>query len=176
MGHSEIWNTEEHGTAYQTTNELNRNKNNMEGLLELISFTRPSQDKQEPSTKVTNTFSHFGIIVPDVKAAQDRFDQFGWPILARAGDQGAFPAELLNSYGLGELPLDDPEAARRPQSEPSPKEKSIGYWGRPLLRFTGDPFMQMQDVIEAGLEYEVEPANATTRVGRSKINGFAPEY
>ncbi len=89
------------GTAYQTTSELNRNKNNMEGLLELVSYTDQDAELQA-STQKSNTFSHLGIIVPDVAAAQRHFLRHGVTLLKRTGERERESArkQLAAAYGM----------------------------------------------------------------------------
>lgn len=63
------------GTGYQTNDALIYEKNNSEGLLELISIDVPN-NALPPSTEVANTFSHIGMVVPDIQALQARLDTF----------------------------------------------------------------------------------------------------
>ncbi|PGG98202.1 hypothetical protein GX51_06922 [Blastomyces parvus] len=92
------------GTAYQTTSELNRNKNNMEGLLELLHYDYDSY-KHPPTISLDNTFSHFGIVVPCVTRFQKRVDKLKLPILKRAGGEMTQEAleAVAKSHGLRKM-------------------------------------------------------------------------
>jgi lactoylglutathione lyase len=82
MGHSHGG---RNGTGYQSSDELNRNKNNVEGLLELLEVASPNWDLP-PGTRVPNTFSHIGIVVPNVTDTQARLDAMGVKSWKRSGD------------------------------------------------------------------------------------------
>lgn len=90
------------GTGYQTAAELNRDKNNLAGLLELISLD--VEEPSEPTTTTTTTthkkdsLSHIGIIVPDMEKTQARLEAFGVTVYKRTGDDWSRDALL----GLGE--------------------------------------------------------------------------
>jgi lactoylglutathione lyase len=99
------------GTGYQPPLEMLRDKNNVQGLLELLYFapnaTNPPPRLPEASTKKTNTFSHIGLIVPDLNAARQRFLEHNVTILADVEDPAPDPAKVqaaLNAYGAGLLP------------------------------------------------------------------------
>ncbi|KAK2741535.1 hypothetical protein FQN55_008290 [Onygenales sp. PD_40] len=96
------------GTAYQTTAELNRNKNNMEGLIELLhyDYEDPKGDDKHPATtELDNTFSHVGIVVPDSKVVEGRLEEFGVPVLKGVGGEVTERAKevVARAYGLGKL-------------------------------------------------------------------------
>ncbi|KAL6923878.1 hypothetical protein FSST1_001152 [Fusarium sambucinum] len=74
------------GTGYQTTLEMNREKNNAQGLLEICYVDVPVKNidsgRQHP-----NTFGHIGIVVPDIQAFQQRLDKLPHiSVLKRSGD------------------------------------------------------------------------------------------
>lgn len=73
MGHAQGG---RNGTGYQTSDELNRDKNNIEGLVELINVDSPAWDLPS-GMKTPNTFSHIGMVVPDLKAAQKHLEAMG---------------------------------------------------------------------------------------------------
>jgi lactoylglutathione lyase len=130
------------GTAYQTVREMNRNKNNMEGLLELIHF-----DGAPPlvaSTVVPNTFSHYGIIVPDISATQARMDKLDILVVKRTGEIGTLEGPIANAYGLGDISKWDPAEV---------KEISDGF-----LAPGGQDFIILQDpdgnLIEVQSQYQ----------------------
>ncbi|KAI1371204.1 hypothetical protein F4677DRAFT_317159 [Hypoxylon crocopeplum] len=84
LGHS---NGGKNGTGYQTTEELIRDQHNNEGLLELLFLDTPNtRENVTSSTERTNTFSHAGIIVPDIMAAQARLREFGVTIFKGVGE------------------------------------------------------------------------------------------
>ncbi|KEF56912.1 uncharacterized protein A1O9_07102 [Exophiala aquamarina CBS 119918] len=62
MGHSHGGENE---TGYQTVDELNREKTNVEGYLELVSLRVPGWNLPT-SSQIPNTFSHIRLIVPNV--------------------------------------------------------------------------------------------------------------
>jgi lactoylglutathione lyase len=98
------------GTGYQTVREMNRLKNNMEGLLELVSYADPDASLV-PSTVKVNTFSHYGLIVPDVLAAQARFEKLGVNILKKAGVALDLKGPVAEAFGLGSVWEKDPSEA-----------------------------------------------------------------
>ncbi|KAK3344498.1 hypothetical protein B0T25DRAFT_509838 [Lasiosphaeria hispida] len=100
------------GTGYQTVRELNRQKNNLEGLLELVHYDNPKGDLV-PSTVRANTFSHYGLIVPDVPAAQARFERLGVNILKKAGVSNDLKGPIAEAFGLGDVFERDSEEAKR---------------------------------------------------------------
>ncbi|KAJ4118727.1 hypothetical protein NW768_010787 [Fusarium equiseti] len=61
------------GTGYQTALEMNREKNNAEGLLEICYLDVPVKNI-ESGAQHPNTFGHIGIVVPDIQALQERLD------------------------------------------------------------------------------------------------------
>ncbi|KAF5004154.1 hypothetical protein FDECE_9368 [Fusarium decemcellulare] len=61
------------GTGYQTALEMNREKNNAEGLIELVYADVPVNNI-DSSTQRPNTFAHIGIVVPDTEVMQARLD------------------------------------------------------------------------------------------------------
>ncbi|KAE9972587.1 hypothetical protein EG328_004902 [Venturia inaequalis] len=88
------------GTAYQTGSELYSQKTNSEGLIEFI-YPRNASRGLEASTARANTFSHVGIVVPDVRKAEARMREFGVEILKGVG---AFPGgddPAAGVFGLG---------------------------------------------------------------------------
>lgn len=89
------------GTGYQTAEELQRQKNNIEGLLELIYVDVPSHNLPA-STKITNTFGHIGIMVPDIEATQQRLEKIpSVNILKGFGDSLPVEGPVANALGLG---------------------------------------------------------------------------
>jgi len=98
------------GTGYQTVREINRQKNNMEGLLELVHYSDPTEPLV-PSTVHANTFGHFGVIVPDIPAAQARFEKLGVNFIKKAGEAAKLEGPIAESYGLGGVYERDPKEA-----------------------------------------------------------------
>ncbi len=87
------------GTGYQTGEELTREKNNSEGLIEFICNTYQEERRvYEPSP--TSTYSHIGLIVPDILALQARLDLFGVKILKRTGDAPDINDPRSQAFGL----------------------------------------------------------------------------
>lgn len=76
------------GSAFQTTEELLRNKQNSLGLLEIVYFNATKDDVRERipgSTQRTSTFSHLGIIVPDPEATQKRLEDMNVVVHKKLG-------------------------------------------------------------------------------------------
>lgn len=90
------------GTGYQTVEEMNRDKNNREGLLELVSFATPNWNLPA-SSAVPNTFSHIGMVVPDIEAAQKRLDEVGANTVKRFGTPLSATGAVANATGAGDL-------------------------------------------------------------------------
>lgn len=89
------------GTAYQTTEELIRFKNNDAGKLELVSLDIEGKDIPGPP-RMTSTISHLGIIVPDIPATQARLEEFGVTIYKKVGDPLPSTGYMANPYSLGD--------------------------------------------------------------------------
>lgn len=91
------------GTGFQTGAELFRDKNNLYGLLELVQFN-VSDDHLVASTKRTNTFSHVGLIVPDIAKTQAYLEEHGVTILKRFEKPVTeMTGPLQNAFGIGEF-------------------------------------------------------------------------
>lgn len=90
------------GTAYQTVSELNRNKNNMEGLLELIYYDYDGAEQHSSTIQSDNTFSHLGMVVPDIAAAGKRFEDHDVTVLRASGAPATeeFEERLSRVYGI----------------------------------------------------------------------------
>ncbi|KAJ4150916.1 hypothetical protein LMH87_011643 [Akanthomyces muscarius] len=103
------------GTGYQTTQELLRDKNNAQGLVEMIWLDVPRRDIASPS-KRTNGVGHIGVVVPDVDAAQARLEALGSVgILKRVGEDTPRSGPLAVSQGFSEgvyaqVPLEERRA------------------------------------------------------------------
>ena len=95
------------GTGFQTAEELYREKQNIEGLIELIQTKRCKKNDAsgfQSSTKRPNTFSHVGLAVPDIESVQARMTQFGVEILKPFGKMpvpGTATGNLLDkAFGI----------------------------------------------------------------------------
>lgn len=102
------------GTGYQTGSELFAQKTNIEGLLELTSFTpnaTGAADKLEPSTKRANTFSHVGLIVPDIQQTQARLERYGVTILKASGTTLEYNSPGAEAFGFGEASKSEADSA-----------------------------------------------------------------
>ncbi|PVH80320.1 hypothetical protein DL98DRAFT_588429 [Cadophora sp. DSE1049] len=87
------------GTGYQTGEELTREKNNSEGLIEFICNTYSKEPRvYEPTRKAT--FSHIGLIVPDIVALQARLESFNIPILKRTGETPDINDPSAGAFGI----------------------------------------------------------------------------
>lgn len=77
------------GTGFQTGEALFAQKTNTEGQLELI-YNKKCGDGSNSSIPATtqqeSTFSHVGLIVPDITSTQKRMEEFKVPILKKVGE------------------------------------------------------------------------------------------
>jgi lactoylglutathione lyase len=89
------------GTGYQTGEEMFREKNNIEGLIE-FQHHKDSTPPFQSTTKRVNTFSHIGLIVPDTLAAQKRMEMHGVKVLKRVGEEMKFPSAGAQAFGFDE--------------------------------------------------------------------------
>lgn len=96
------------GTAYQTGAELYSQKTNSEGLIEFI-YPSNATMGLEASTARANTFSHVGIVVPDVRKTESRMREFGVEILKGVGifPEGNDPAAGVFGLGDGEVAAEE---------------------------------------------------------------------
>lgn len=103
------------GTGYQTTAELAREKNNAQGLVEMIFLDVPRRDIASPSEQ-TNGVGHIGVVVPDVDAAQKRLEGMeGVSILKRVGEDTPRSGPLAIAQGFSpevykQVPADEQKA------------------------------------------------------------------
>lgn len=98
------------GTGYQTGEEMLAEKNNREGLVEFLYLNKGNSNefgKVPPTTAARNTFSHVGLVVPDVLQAQQRLNSFGVEIVKGVGKDLSTNAGVAQAYGLGEDAMED---------------------------------------------------------------------
>jgi lactoylglutathione lyase len=90
------------GTGFQTGEELLREKNNANGLIE-FQYLADAADAEErlASTRRANTFSHVGLIVPDLLKAQEWFDEMGVKVTKRIGTPAGNIDSVENALGIG---------------------------------------------------------------------------
>jgi lactoylglutathione lyase len=74
------------GSAYQTTEELVRFKNNAQGMIGLIYLDVPRGSPIPSPARQIGTLNTIGIIVPDTEAAQRRLEDHGVEIYKRLGE------------------------------------------------------------------------------------------
>lgn len=89
------------GTAYQSGSELYAEKTNSEGLIEFI-YPKNATTKLEASTVRANTFSHVGLVVPDVRKAEERMREYGVEILKAVGTFPGGDDPAAKVFGLGD--------------------------------------------------------------------------
>jgi len=135
------------GSAYQTTEELIRYKNNAGGKLELVYLNTTGKDVPGPTT-MTNTFSHIGIIVPDLAAIQDRLEKYGVTIYKRTGEPMPTDGYMGNPFSFGDATELTPEDWTDIQEEMG----KINY----LNIFASDP---------DGNVLEIQPLNEPSMTG-----------
>ncbi|KAL4927570.1 VOC family protein [Aspergillus undulatus] len=103
------------GTGFQTGEEFNREKNNLAGLLEIVTFN-VSDDTLLGSVNSTNTFDHIGLVVPDIvvevlKPYGEAIEMFTGPVNNAfgideyAGVHAAAKQRLMEAQGIIGLPL-----------------------------------------------------------------------
>ena len=132
MGHSHGG---RNGTGYQTAIEINRQKNNIEGLIELLHVDVP-KFALTSSTKVPNTFGHIGVVVPDIKATQARLEKLGAKILKGHGEESTRDGRqkgIANASGLS-----DDIVAQLDQAEIDAVTALLNIQNKPLI-FLEDP-------------------------------------
>ncbi|KAI9667442.1 MAG: hypothetical protein M1821_000258 [Bathelium mastoideum] len=83
------------GTGYQTAQEMTREKNNSEGLLEIL-YSASDSNITAPGTSNGVGFSHLGFLVPSVVDTQARLEKFGAKIIKRAGEP--FTEDIARHY------------------------------------------------------------------------------
>ncbi|KAH7243109.1 hypothetical protein FSOLCH5_006726 [Fusarium solani] len=121
------------GTGYQTALEMNREKNNAEGLIELVYVDVPVYNI-DSSIETPNTFAHIGMVVPDTKVMQDRLDSLPHiPVLKKYGD----PIEL-GSKVAGATSLTPEALAQLGPEERELISQVLGPTNEPLI-FVADP-------------------------------------
>jgi lactoylglutathione lyase len=90
-------------SAYQTTQELIRFKNNEGGKMELIALDAGGGGDGVPaSDTVTTTFNHLAFSVPDSQAAQDRIERMGLPIYKKIGEPWPSDGPIGSPFALGD--------------------------------------------------------------------------
>jgi lactoylglutathione lyase len=119
------------GTGYQTSSELNAEKNNIEGLLEILSLDFPDWDLPA-GIKVPNTFSHIGMVVPNATDTQSRLEAMGANIIKAAGAPFTIEGPFSDATGFT---LAGNEIS---QEEINLIMKTLGPLNAPLM-FVADP-------------------------------------
>lgn len=89
------------GTGYQSTEEMLRYKNNNGGHLEFVYLNTTGEDIPSLAEQ-TSTFSHVGIIVPDVEAVQERLEDYGVTIYKKVGEPMPVDGYLSRPSSLGD--------------------------------------------------------------------------
>ena len=90
------------GTGYQTGAELLREKNNAAGMIEFQYFATSQDPGNVATTRRPNTFSHIGLVVPDLKKAQDRMENLGIKVTKRIGQSAEGIPAAENAFGFGD--------------------------------------------------------------------------
>jgi len=89
------------GSAYQTTEEMIRLKNNNGGHLEFFHMN-VEQDPRPTKPQKTNTVNHLGFIVPDLQATQARLEEHGVTIYKKLGEPVSEDGYLADKFWLGD--------------------------------------------------------------------------
>lgn len=101
------------GTGYQTGEELYKQKTNTAGIIELLhrktcNSTVPI-DRLPASTRMPNTLSHIGLIVPDMMAAQKRMKAHNVTIVKDIGEDPTPKGAIADAFGVGDVSQWDAE-------------------------------------------------------------------
>ncbi|KAL4928761.1 VOC family protein [Aspergillus undulatus] len=88
------------GTAFQTGEELLRNKNNSGGLIKFLHFSKSATELVVPTEKTT-TLSNIGLVVPNLKEAEKWFDGHGVKIVKHGGVESPIGKSAVSiSFGV----------------------------------------------------------------------------
>ncbi|RGP79049.1 hypothetical protein FLONG3_2955 [Fusarium longipes] len=132
------------GTGYQTALEMNREKNNAQGLIEICFVDVPVKNI-DSGAQHPNTFGHIGIVVPDIQAFQERLDTMPHiSVLKRSGEPFV---ELDSSIVVGPAVGLLPKAVE--QLDQEEREAIVQNFGQSVeaLIFVADPdgnFIEVQ--------------------------------
>lgn len=91
-----------HNTAgFTSCGEFAQRKSEIKGLVEFL-YLEGATNSPLPTMKKPNTYSHFGLVVPDVSVAEERAAEWGGKLIKKAGEElDVTNNELANAYGLG---------------------------------------------------------------------------
>jgi lactoylglutathione lyase len=120
------------GTGYQTAEELTREKNNIEGLIELLHVDAPSWNPRA-GKDLPNTFHHIGMVVPDPEETQKHLDAMGAKILKRYNEPFKLKGGFAIAAGVRNIPLKELS-----QKERNFIEQTLAPTNEPLI-FVADP-------------------------------------
>lgn len=87
---------------FASCEEFTAQKNSIKGLLELL-YLENSTYTPRASTNLTNTFSHIGLIVPNITETQRRMKDLKVKILKPLGVLPGLEGPVANAYGFGKL-------------------------------------------------------------------------
>jgi lactoylglutathione lyase len=96
MGHSHGG---RNGTGYQTSETMTIEKNNREGMLEILSLEYPKWD-MPAGIKTPNTFSHIGMVVPNITETQIRLEAMGANIYKKSGQEFEIEGAFADAAGF----------------------------------------------------------------------------
>ncbi|KAF2731647.1 hypothetical protein EJ04DRAFT_442557 [Polyplosphaeria fusca] len=143
------------GTGFQTGDELIRDKNNLAGMVEFLENKVPNhfQSKYRKfNPTAQNTFSHMGLIVPDLAVAQARFDALGVNIIKRANELDVTPSEantmFASAWGYGDL--HDPQT-QKDVEEALPAIMQIGFKGFIIIADPDGNVFEVQSLVPSAL-------------------------
>lgn len=89
------------GSAYQTTKEILRYKNNNAGHISFIHLNT-KKERIPGSPERTSTLNHIGIVVPDLKATQSRLEHLGVTIHKRIDEAMRTSGHVSEKSSLGD--------------------------------------------------------------------------
>lgn len=126
------------GSAYQTTEEMLRFKNNNGGHIEFVHLSTEGDDIPGAPER-TATLNHLGIIVPDLEAAQARLESQGVNIWKKIGEPMPSTGYLASKYALG-------DASNLSDEEFADLQKVMGEFNRETI-FASDPDGNLLEIL-----------------------------
>ncbi|KAH8646481.1 hypothetical protein BGZ60DRAFT_535619 [Tricladium varicosporioides] len=135
------------GTGFQCGEELFAEKNNMQGLMEFIQLKdSPPQNRTNNPLDDTQTFSHIGLVVPDLQSLQRRVESFNATILKRIDDPPARDQGSIVAHALG---FSDPTG--KLASDALPAIQLMGFFSFLIFADPDGNVIEAQQQISSGV-------------------------